>query len=122
MPVVRVLLLVLALLAVGVIAGIVGGALWYIVGRWSGFLPPFSVYLIPALVAFGALFGWLLGRSPAYPGPGLLGVACALFVPVRGLIAIVTDDTTIAMGLFRSIVHAGVLYAAARLTAARRAT
>jgi len=27
------------------------------------------------------LFGWLLGRSPTYPGARALAVACALFVP-----------------------------------------
>ena len=122
MPVVRVLLMVLALLAVGVIAGAVSGMLWYAVGRWSGFLPPFSTYLIPALAVFGALFGWLLGRSPTYPGARVLAVVCTLFVPVRVLIAIVTEDTTVGTAAFRGIVLAGVLYAAAYLTQARRAT
>lgn len=120
MPVVRVLLMVLALLAVGVIAGTFSGIIWYVVGRWSGFLPPFSAYLIPALAAFGALFGWLLGRSPAYPGARVLAVVCAFYVPVRVLIAIVTEDTTVGTAAFRSIVLAGVLYAAAYLTQARR--
>ena len=121
MPVVRVLLMVLALLAVAVIAGAASGTLWYVVGRWSGFLPPLAVYLIPALAAFGVLFGRLLGRSPAYPGASALAVACALYVPFRVLIALVTEDTTIGAALFRSIVLSAVLYAAARLTQVRRA-
>jgi hypothetical protein len=120
MPILRSLLLLLALLAVGVIAGAVSGALWVVVGRSSAYMPPFSVFLIPALVVFGALFGWLLGRSPSYPGAGPLAVVCALYVPLRVLIAVVTGDTTIAAALLRGIVLAGVLYGAARATRARR--
>jgi hypothetical protein len=120
MPIVRVLLKVLALLAVGVIAGAASGGLWYVVGRSSGFLPPFSVYLIPALIAFGALFGWLLGRSPSYAGAGELAVVCVLYLPLRVLIAIVTQDTSVWTALFRAVVLAGVLYGAARFTRARR--
>jgi hypothetical protein len=121
MPIVpRVLLKVLALLAVGVIAGAASGALWYIVGRASGFLPPFSVYLIPALVVFGVLFGWLLGRSPSYAGASELAVVCVLYLPLRVLIAIVTEDTGVWTALFRAIVLAGALYGTARFTRARR--
>ena len=120
MPVTRVLLLVLALLGVGIIAGTVGGVLWYVVARVSGVVLPFAAYLIPALIASGALFGWLLGRSPVYPGAHALAAVCAVFVPVRALIALVTEDTTIAAVLFNSIVLVGVLYAAARITHARQ--
>jgi hypothetical protein len=120
MPIVLVPLKVLALLAVGLIAGAVSGALWYLVGRWSGFLPAFSVYLLPALVVFGALFGWLLARSPGYRGAGELAVVCVLYVPLRVLVALLTEDTSVWMALLRAIVLAGTLYAVARFTQARR--
>jgi hypothetical protein len=121
MPVLRVLLMVLALLGVGIIAGTVSGVLWYVVARASGTLPPFSAFLIPGLIAFGVLFGWLLGRSPVYPGARTLEVVCVLFLPLRVLIAAVTEDTEVVAALFNSIVFAGVLYAAARMTQARHA-
>jgi hypothetical protein len=120
MPIVLVPLKVLALLAVGLIAGAVSGGLWYLVGRWSGFLPPFAVYLFPALAVFGALFGWLLGRSPGYRGAGELAVVCVLYVPARVLIAFWTEDTSVWTALLRAIVLAGTLYGAARVTRARR--
>jgi hypothetical protein len=120
MPVLRVLLMVLALLAVAVIAGAASGTLWYVVGRVSGFLPPLALYLVPALVVFGALFGWLLGRSPSYPGARPLAIACALYIPVRVLIAVVTEDTTVGEALLRGILLVAALYAAARLAQARR--
>jgi hypothetical protein len=120
MPVLRVLLMVLALLGVGIIAGTVSGVLWYVVAHASGTLPSFSAFLIPALIAFGVLFGWLLGRSPVYPGARTLAVVCVLFIPLRVLIAAVTEDTDVGAALFNSIVFAGVLYATARLTRPRQ--
>jgi hypothetical protein len=119
MPVLRMLPMVLALLGVALIAGAVSGAVWYVVARGSGSPPPFATFLIPALIAFGVLFGWLLGRSPVYPGARRLAVVCVLFIPLRVMIAAVTADTTIGTALFNSILFVGVLYAAARVTQAR---
>jgi hypothetical protein len=120
MPVLRVLLMLLAMLGVAIIAGGVSGALWYAIAHASGTLPPFSAFLLPALVACGLLFGWLLGRSPVYPGARTLAVVCILFIPLRVLIAAVTEDTDVGAALFNSIVFAGVLYATARLTRPRQ--
>jgi hypothetical protein len=119
MPALRVPLMVLALLGVAILAGTVSGALWYLVAHASGTLPPFSAFLIPALIAFGLLFGWLFGRPSIYPGARTLAVVCALFVPLRVLIAVMTEDTTVAAVLFNSIVFTGMFYAAARFTRAR---
>ena len=121
MPVMRVLLMVLAVFAVALIAGAIAGALWIGVEYVSRVRLSFAAYLIPALVVCGALSGWLLGRSPVYPGAGPLAVACALYIPMRVLIAVATEDTTIGEALFRGIVLVAVLYGAACLTQARRA-
>jgi hypothetical protein len=125
MSIKRICLMAVALLSVGFIAGFVAGLVMYLAARFLGILPPFWVYLAPAVFGLAWLYGWAFGRWPDGPDPREAMVAAIAAVPLSVVLGLIVRDTplvqaTVWMALAAAVFYGGVLSGIGRRAATAR--